>query len=87
MARRYVKGHNSGFTREAIARGQRLGRATQRKQFYRRVAATVKPAIEPLADRIPLPELVTAAAAIWRRAYALGYQSGHATGRRRVGAR
>lgn len=70
-----------GAERQRLA--QERGRRTQRRAFHQRVASVLKAELTPLAGRVPLAELAPIAAAIWHRAYSLGYQTGHLTARRR----
>lgn len=58
---------------DARLRGQRAGKATQRKRYLQRVAKTLATDLEPLTDRIPIEELMPIAARIYKRGFEFGW--------------
>lgn len=61
----------------AIAIGSAKGKAAQRQQYLDRLKIRLQRALVPLADRIPLDELLPIAAQIHLAAYETGYQVGY----------
>jgi hypothetical protein len=59
--------------REAMLRGTAKGKATQRAAYFKRLEQFLSREMAPLADRVPLAELLPVAVRIYWKAYDLGY--------------
>ncbi len=71
---------------EARARGAAAGKASQRRAYFARVQRRLSAELAPLADRIPLDELLPIAVRIYSRAYDIGYHADY-NRRRKASAR